>query len=181
VFVQDGLHYLTFRITIIPRLQKYHYSLGMALYSMTKGNLNLVVDIAFSIADQIKHGIGNLGDENPESRIDIAKLYELAGMQAAANSDHTASRSYLTYALALLPTDHWQSHYDVSLRFSLRLAKSCYSCGDLEKAHSILGETMARCHSIEDKLPGYALLARSESSACTSRFLRRYIRRDLFC
>jgi histidine kinase len=133
---------------------------------MTKGNLNLVTDIVFSIADQIKHATDYIGDENPELRIEIAKLYELAGMQAAANSDHAASRSYLTHALALLPADHWKSNYDVSLQFSLQLAKSCYSCGDLEKAHFILGETMAQCHSIQDKLPGYALLARSESS-CT--------------
>ena len=150
------------------------------MYSTTKGNLNLVGDIVFSIADQIKHGIDKLDDESPEFRIDIAKLYELAGMQAAANSDHAASRSYLTYAVALLPTDHWNSHYDSSLRFSLRMAKSCYSCGDLEKAHSILGETIVQCHSLDDKLHGYALLARSESSCmiyifahhARSRFLR---------
>jgi len=131
-----------------------------------------VGDIVFSIADQIKYGIGNLDDECPELRIDTAKLYELAGMQAAANSDHAASRSYLAYALALLPTDHWKIQYDLSLRFSLRLAKSCYSSGDLEKAHSILGETITQCHSIDDKLPGYALLARSESHHARSRFLR---------
>jgi hypothetical protein len=47
-------------------LQKYHYSLGVALYSTTKGNLNLVGDIVFSIADQIKHGIDKLDDESPE-------------------------------------------------------------------------------------------------------------------
>ena len=164
--VQLGLFYLTFHITIISLLQKYHYSLGMSLYSTTKGNLNLVGDIVFYIADQIKHGIDRLDDESPELRIDTAKLFELAGMQAVANSDHAASRSYLTYALALLPADHWKIHYDVSLRFSLRLAKSCYSSGDLEKACCILGETMSKCHCIEDKLPGYVLLARSESS-CT--------------
>ena len=144
----------------------------MSLYSTTKGNLNLVSEIVFSIADQIKYGIDNIDDESPELRIDIAKLYELAGMQASANSDHAASRSYLINALALLPTDLWKSHYGLSLRFSLRLAKSCYSCGDLEKAHSILGETMVQCHSLEDKLPGYALLARSESHHARSRFFR---------
>ena len=168
--VQLSLYYLTFHITIISLLQKYHYSLGMSLYSTTKENL--VGDIIFSIADQIKHGIGILADENPEFQIDIAKFYELSGMKAVACSDHATSRSYLTYALALLPTDHWKSQYDLSLRFSLRLAKSCYSCGDLEKAHSILGETITHCHSIEDKLPGNALLARSESHHVRSIFLR---------
>ncbi len=141
-------------------LPQFHYSLGMSLYSMTKGKD--MDNIVLSIADQIKHGIGNLAYENPESRIDIAKLYELAGTKAVACSDHEASRSYLTYALPLLPTDHWKSHYDLSLQFSLRLAKSCYSCGDVEKAQCILQEMTGQCHSFEDKLPGSALLAQSE-------------------
>ena len=85
---------------------------------MTKGNV--ADNILFSIADQIKHGIGNLAEEKPELRIDIAILYELAGTKAVACSDHAASRSYLTYALSLLPIDHWKSHYDLSLQFSLQ-------------------------------------------------------------
>jgi predicted ATPase len=112
------------------------------------------------VHDKIKHGIDKLDDESPEWRINISKLYELAGMHAAANSDHAASRSHLTYASALLPTDHWKSHNDFSLQFSLRLAKSCYSCGDLEKAQCILQGIMVQFHSQEDKLPSYALFAR---------------------
>ncbi|KAL3775322.1 hypothetical protein ACHAW5_005801 [Stephanodiscus triporus] len=130
----------------------------MSLYSVTKGKV--MDDIVFSMTDQIKHGIDNLADENIELRIDIAKLNELAGMKAATCSDHVTSRSYLTFAVSLLPTDHWKSHYNLSLRFSLRLAKSCYSCGDLEKAQCILVETLGQCHSLVDKLPGNALLAR---------------------
>ncbi|KAL3764630.1 LOW QUALITY PROTEIN: hypothetical protein ACHAW5_001823 [Stephanodiscus triporus] len=129
----------------------------MSLYSATKGKV--MDDIIFSIIDQIKHGIDNLEDESIVLRIDIAKLNELAGMKAATCSDHVTSWSYLTFALSLLPNDHWKSHYDLSLRFSLRLAKSCYSCGDLEKAQCILAETLGQCHSLEDKLPGNALLA----------------------
>ena len=141
-------------------LPQFHYSLGMSLYLMTKGRD--MDNVVFSIADQIKHGIGSLADENPELQIDIAKLYELSGMKAVACSDHATSRSYLTYALSLLPTDHWKSHYDLSLRFSLRLAKSCYSCGDVEKAQCILQEMTGQCHSFEDKLPVNVLLAQSK-------------------
>jgi len=141
----------------------------MSLYSTTKGKV--VDDIVFSIIDQIKHGIDNLEDGNRELRLDIAKLNELAGIKAAICSDHVTSRSYLTFALSLLPTDHWTSHYDISLRFSLRLAKSCYSCGDLEKAQCILAETLGQCHSLEDKLPCNALLARSESHQACLEFL----------
>ena len=138
-------------------LSQFHYSLGMSLYSTTKGNT--VDEIIFSIADQIKHGIDSLAGKNPELRINIAKLYALSGTKAVACSDHAASRSYLTYALSLLPTDRWKSHYDLNLRFSLLLAKSCYSCGDVEKAQCILQEMTGLCHSFEDKLPAHALLA----------------------
>ena len=141
-------------------LPQFHYSLGMSLYSMTEGNA--VDDIIFSIADQIKRGFGSLADENPEIQIDIAKHYELSGTKAVACSDHATSHSYLTCALSLLPTDHWKSHYDLSLRFSLRLAKSCYSCGDVEKAQCILQEMTGQCHSFEDLLPANSMLAQSK-------------------
>ena len=107
-------------------LPQYHYRLGMSLYLTSKGEA--ADDMLFCIVDQIKHGFGNLVDESPELRINIAKLFELSGSKAAVSSDHVASCSYLTYALSLLPPDHWKSHYDPSLHFSLWSAKSCYSC-----------------------------------------------------
>jgi predicted ATPase len=137
----------------------------MSLYSTTKGTV--ADDMLFSIADQIKHGIANLAaGDDPDLRIDIAKLYELAGVRAVACADHAASRSYLNYALFLLPTDHWKSHYDLSIQISLRLAKSCYSCGDVEKAQYVVQEIIGQCHSFEEKIPAHALLAKSEYNPC---------------
>jgi predicted ATPase len=137
----------------------------MSLYSITKGR---VADyLIFSIADQIKHAIGNLADESPELRVDIAQFFELSGSKAMASSDHAASCSYLTSALSLLPSDHWKSHYDLSLRVNICYAKSLYSCGNIEKAQCILQETTSQCHCIEDKLPAHYLLARSEYNSCS--------------
>ncbi len=120
-------------------------------------------DLLFSIANQIMHDTDNsAAGENPELRLDIAKLYAFAGTKAAASSDFAASRSYSTYALSLLPTDHWISHYDLSLRCSFRSAKSCYSCGEKENAQCMLEELIGHCHSIEDRVPALSLLAKSE-------------------
>jgi predicted ATPase len=141
-------------------LPKFHYRLGMILYSITKGRCG--DNLLFSIVVQIKHGIRNLAEESPELRIDIAKLFELSGSKAAASSDHAASCSYLNSALSLLPPDHWKSHYDLSLQIYLRLANSCYSCGDLGKAQCILQEMTPQCLCIEHKVPGHLLLAKSE-------------------
>ncbi len=135
----------------------------MTLYLMTKEKEEVDGDVLFSIADQIKHGIGYLGDENPELRIEFAKFYDMAGAKAVACSDHATSCSYLTSALSLLPSDHWKSHYDLSLRVSIALAKSCHSCGDVVKSQCISQEMIRQCHSFDDKLPAYTLLARGES------------------
>jgi predicted ATPase len=132
----------------------------MSLFSITKGKV--ACDLIFSITDQIKHGIACLSTENSELRIDVAELFEMAGMKASASSDHVSSCSYLTRALSLLPTDHWKCQYDTSIRLSLRCAKSCYSCGETEKAQCILEDTMVHCLSLTDKLPLYGLLAKSE-------------------
>jgi hypothetical protein len=56
---------------------------------MSKGNDK--DNIIFSIANQIKHGIGNLAEENCELRIDIAILFWLAGTKAVACSDYVTS------------------------------------------------------------------------------------------
>ena len=44
----------------------------------------------------------------------------------------------------------------------VRLAKSFYSCGDVEEAQSILHEMLEKCLSIEDKVPVQTLLVTSE-------------------
>ena len=141
-------------------LSQYHYSLGMLLYSMIKGSD--VRDIIFSIADQINHGIDGVLGISSELRLDLAELNEMAGVKAVDCSDYVTARSYLNIALSLLPTDHWISHYDRSLRLSFLLARSAYSCGDVEKAQGILQEILGECRCIEDKLEAYFLLVTSK-------------------
>ncbi|KAL3811603.1 hypothetical protein ACHAXA_011200, partial [Cyclostephanos tholiformis] len=131
-FVHDKIREAAYGLIPEKDRAQYHYSLGMTLYSITKGKVS--EDMLFPIADQIKHGIGNLGAESPELRLDFAKLFELSSSKAVACSDHATSCSYVEHALSLLPTGHWKSHYEISFRLSLLLAESCYSCGDVEKA-----------------------------------------------
>lgn len=115
-----------------------------------------------SIADQMRHCIADMSNESPESKIDLAKLYDLSGKMAIGGSDYATSRLYLKLALSLLPTNCWESQVELSHQISLKLAKSVYSCGDLDEAQSILQYMLEKCRSIEDKLPVQAMLVTSE-------------------
>ena len=138
----------------------------MTLHSLTEGSD--VDDIIFSIADQINHGIDNIPAHKSNVRIALAKVNKLAGAKAVELSDFATARSYLNVALSLLPSGHWQSHYDMSLQLSTLLAKSCYSCGDANKARCILQEILEESSCIEDKLPAYFLLVTGKYLALSS-------------
>lgn len=132
----------------------------MLLYSTTKGEAadNLIIHIV----DQIKRGIVQLEGETPELRSNIAKFTVAAVRNAVASSDHVAAFSYSTFALSLLPINGWESHYDLRLWFTIQSAKSCFSVGNVEKAQCIVQEVIEQCHSLQDKLPAYFLLALSK-------------------
>lgn len=136
----------------------------MSLYSISKGKD--VDDIIFSIADQINHGKDNLPIQSPELRVDLAELNQRAGAKAVDCSDYVTARSYLITALTLLPIERWKSHYDQSLQLSFLLAKSYYSCGDVEKARGILQEILEESRCIEDKLPACFLFVSSKCTIC---------------
>jgi len=153
-FVHKEVHEAAYGLIPDNEKNRFHYSLGMTLYSMIKKED--VDDIIFSIADQVNRGIEDLSIQSPELRLDLADLNEIAGMKAM-NSDYMAACSYLNTALLMLPTNPWRSQYARSLRLFSSLAKSTYSCGDMKKAQDILQEILGECNCIEDKLPAYFL------------------------
>ena len=151
---------LTLRLITTIHLSQYHYNIGMLLYSTTKGEA--ADNVIIHIVDQIKRGIVQLEGETPELRSNIAKFTVAAVRNAVASSDHVAAFSYSTFALSLLPINGWESHYDLRLWFTIQSAKSCFSVGNVEKAQCIVQEVIEQCHSLQDKLPAYFLLALSK-------------------
>jgi histidine kinase len=145
-------------------LPQYHYRLGMALYTMTKGSN--VDDIVFCMADQINYGINDAANQSLELRLNLANLNEMAGVKAVDCCDYVTARAYLNIALSFLPTNHWKSQYDQSLRLFFSLAKSAYACGDMEKAQEILHEILGECSCTEDTLQAYYLLVTSKYQHC---------------
>ena len=140
---------------------KFHYHLGKALNSICDGKD--VGDTIFLIASLINHGKEwILRDE--ELSIAFAKLNMKAGKRALDGCDHKTAYSYLEAALSLLPQQHWENHYDLSLRLNFLMAGAAKSCCQYVEAEQMLRRISERCRCFEDKLPSYYLLSQSKCS-----------------
>ena len=118
--------------------------------------------MSLNFLPQINHGINNTSTQKPELIPDFVNLNERAGTKAVDCCDYVTARSYLNTALSLLPTDHWKSCYDQSLRMYFSLAKSAHACGDITKAQEVLQQILEECRCMEDKLQAYYLLVTSK-------------------
>ena len=107
---------------------QFHHNIGMLLYYATdRDDLD---DIIFLLADQINHG----ENQDPELRMSTAKLNYHAASKAMRNSNIEAAEFYANAAIKLLPTDHWQTKYELSLQIFLVLGNAAYTNGHIKEA-----------------------------------------------
>jgi len=121
------------------------------------------VKIIRHIASQINHG-KEFFEEDKELILEYSKLNMKAGKQALEGCDHKTAYLYLLTSLSLLPLDHWESHYDFSLRLHFLLADAANSSCQYDEADEKLQTIFEKARCLEDKLPSYLLQSQSECS-----------------
>lgn len=138
---------------------QFHYNLGKTLYSVCEGKD--VGDAIFLIANQINHG-KEWVEKDDTIRIPVAKLNMKAGMMALGGCDHKTAYFYFLVAGSLLPTDSWESYYDLSLRLNSLIARAANSSCKYDEAEATLKMIFEKARCLQDKLPAYGLLVESE-------------------
>ena len=136
-----------------------HYDLGKALLSVCEGRD--VGDTILVIASQINHGKESI-QKNDELCISMARLNMAAGKKTIESCRHKMAYSYLENALSLLPDDHWNSNYDLSLHVSFMMASAANSSSMCDEAENLLQRIFEKGRCMTDKLPSYHLLVTSE-------------------
>ena len=112
------------------------------------------------IASQINYG-KEFFEEDKELSLEFSKLNMKAGKKALDGCDHKTAYWYLLTALSLLPLDHWESHYDFSLRLHFLMAGAANSSCQYEEADEKLQTIFEKARCLEDKLPSYLLQSQS--------------------
>ncbi len=149
-------------------LSKFHYNLGRILLSNCDINDTDIGDAIFIIASQINYGEEDTL-KNEEMCIKVVELNMKAGKRALDGFNHETAHSFLKTSSSLLPDDHWESNYQLSLQIGLLTARAAYSCSDFGAAESILQGILEKVLSTKDKLPAYSLLGTSKFHFSTLR------------
>ncbi len=118
-------------------------------------------DTIFLIASQINHG-KELIERDGALCLPVVKLNMKAGMMALDGCDHKTAYFYLRVAGSLLPSDSWESYYDLSLRLNFLVARAANSSCKYDEAEFTLKMIFEKALCIQDKLPAYGLLVESE-------------------
>ena len=163
VFPIDDILFNCILIPLCFAVMKFHYQLGQLLYHWCGSNDVDVGDTILLTASQINHGKEWI-IKDKELSIGIAVLNMKAGKKALDGCDHKTAYSYVMFAVSLLPEDHWESHYDLSLRLNLLLAGAANSCCIYDEAEQLTRRGLSNARCLEDQLPSYILLSQSKWS-----------------
>ena len=110
-----------------------------------------------TIVCQINRSLSSVKQSSGSIRVEVSSLNYKAGLVAMNRSDYATASSYLSLALQLLPENHWQSHYSLSLQAYMATAKASYSTGDTEKSQAALKVIFKEASCMRDKLDAYYL------------------------
>ncbi|MEJ2725786.1 MAG: AAA family ATPase, partial [Deltaproteobacteria bacterium] len=145
-FLHDRVQQAAYAQISAQEHQSVHLEIGRLLLMNTpEADLNQRV---FEIVQHYNHADRLITDEN--ERLRVAELNMHAADLAYEAAAFRSVQLYLETALAFMPVDAWDSHYDRMLRLHSQLATTLFLTGDFEQLDRIVHITEARAHTVAD-------------------------------
>ena len=130
-----------------------HVRIGQLLM---KGKTPAQVDEAvFAIVSQFNQGAENIADSKEKAL--LCQLNFVAGKKARAATAYASARGFLNRAMALLPVDAWQQHYQKCFSLILALSECEYLEGNFARAEQLADLVLANAQSRRDRASVYRL------------------------
>jgi predicted ATPase/signal transduction histidine kinase len=123
--------------------------LAMGRHLLAHSRQTLPAEQNFELVNQFNRGKALLTTE--ADRLELSELNLSAGRQSKATSAYAAALSYFFTGIDLLPPNHWQAHYDLTLEFHNELAKTAYLSGDLPTMQRHIDLVLQQAQSLLDK------------------------------
>lgn len=152
-FLHDRVQQAAYSLIPEDQIAKTHLTIGQLLLQSTPSNA-LEANI-FEIVNALN--IGAEGLQNIEQRIELAQLNLIAGKKAKAATAYEPALNYLTQGINLLPSETWQTHYQLTLNLYSETAEAAYLCTDYNRSETLVSTIDYYAADILDKVKAYEL------------------------
>ncbi|PRP89578.1 ATP-binding protein [Planoprotostelium fungivorum] len=152
-FLHDRVQQAAYEMTPEEDRAKIHLEIGRKLVEITPPSE--LDDCLFDILGHFKIQLGSALLVEPEERLKMAHLWTQGTERAKMSNAVRVGAEYAAYAVGMLPPNHWDTLYDLSLRI-FKLRTECeYLCGNTEFAASLYPIMLSKCKSLKDKTSVY--------------------------
>lgn len=119
-----------------------------------------------NIVEHLNYGINLFSTE--DERIELAKLNFMAGQKANNSFAYPAAEKFFNIAIELLPSDYWNTHYELAFKIYQNLAMAMHSQSRAEEAADKLDLILRYAKSNQEK--ALIHLLKMEPALTTSSF-----------
>lgn len=139
--------------SLIPEEQKQatHVKIGRLLWQNTKEAE--LEEQSFAIANQLNIGLEHFHE--PTERHELSRLNLMAGKKAKASTAYSSALAYLQNGIQLLPSNPWQTDYNLTLSFYNEATEASYLSGELDAMENFAQEVLKQAQAVIDTAKVY--------------------------
>ncbi|MBO3461087.1 trifunctional serine/threonine-protein kinase/ATP-binding protein/sensor histidine kinase [Aetokthonos hydrillicola Thurmond2011] len=153
--------------SLIPEEQKQatHVKIGRLLWQNTP-EAELENQI-FGIVNQLNIGLEQF--QQAKERHEISCLNLIAGKKAKVSTAYSSALAYLKTGIQLLPSNPWESDYNLTINLYTEASEASYLCGKLDEMESFAQEVLHNAKVLIDTVKVYEV--KIEAYAVQGNFL----------
>ena len=152
-FVHDQVQQASYSLVAEEDRPRVHLEIGRTLLSRKAGDE--MEEALFDIVHHFNAGATLL--ESESEKVTVAELNLKAGRKAMNAAAYTEGFAYVLQGLALLDTESWQHHYDLTLALHNEAAELSYLTGQYDRVNEFAGHIHKNAQSIQDRAHVYYL------------------------
>ncbi len=152
-FAHDRVQQAAYVLMSEEEAQAVHLSIGRLVLKNSQGEA--LEENLFEIVNQLDAGAKLLDDK--AERVTVARLNLQAAQKAKASTAYQLALKYIMSGIELLPSDSWQSQYQLTLALHTEQAECENLTGNFEKAQILFNQTLAHAKADLEKAHLYDL------------------------
>ncbi|MGB3514134.1 MAG: AAA family ATPase [Microcoleaceae cyanobacterium] len=159
-FLHDRVQQAAYSFIPEQNRKKIHLKIGQLLWKSTPSEQ--IEENLFDVVNQLNIGRELITETGLKEG--LLKLNLWAGKKAKGATAHEAAGKYLNVGLELLPTNSWESHYELTRELYVETLESEYLNTNFERAQQLSELILARTQNLLEQVKVYELLIEFHTS-----------------